>query len=69
MHKKTVSTMFWGANFFDADCAFKNSSSVDKEPLSFAATNWLASANGEVVRRNNFLILKRKALSIRKSVS
>ena len=42
--KKAVATMFENAKFFDADCAFKNSSSVDKDPLSFAATNWLASA-------------------------
>lgn len=42
--KKVVSTMFGDTNFFDRDCNFKNSSYVDKDPLSFAATNWLASA-------------------------
>ena len=42
--KKAVSTMFGDANFFDTDCAFRNSSSVNKDSLSFAATNWLASA-------------------------
>ena len=42
--KKAVSAIFEDTKFFDAGCAFKNSSSVDKEPLSFAATNWLASA-------------------------
>jgi len=39
-----VSNMFWDAKFFNSDCAFKSKSSVDKAPLSFAATNWLASA-------------------------
>ncbi|KAF5431769.1 hypothetical protein C5S36_09850, partial [Candidatus Methanophagaceae archaeon] len=36
--------MFGDTIFFDTDCTFKDSSSVDKEPLSFSATNWLASA-------------------------
>ncbi|MEA2074732.1 MAG: hydantoinase/oxoprolinase family protein [Euryarchaeota archaeon] len=39
-----VSNMFWDAKFFSGDCAFKSKSSVEKNPLSFAATNWLASA-------------------------
>ena len=42
--KRAVSNIFENAKFFDMDCNFKNSSSVDEEPLSFAATNWLASA-------------------------
>ena len=42
--KKVVSTMFENVKFFNTDCAFKNSSSGGEDPLSFAATNWLASA-------------------------
>ena len=42
--KRAVSTMFENAKFFDSYCTFKNNSYVDKDPLSFAATNWLASA-------------------------
>ncbi|HJH25632.1 MAG TPA: hypothetical protein C5S37_02415 [Methanophagales archaeon] len=42
--KSAVSNIFENAKFFDIYCTFKNSSSVDKEPHSFAATNWLASA-------------------------
>jgi len=42
--KKVVSDIFENAMFFDSDCAFKTSLYVDKDPLSFAATNWLASA-------------------------
>ena len=30
--------------FFDKNCTFKAGSAVDKDPLAFAATNWLASA-------------------------
>jgi len=42
--KKVVSTIFEDTKFFDIYCTFKNNSYVDKDPLSFAATNWLASA-------------------------
>jgi hypothetical protein len=39
-----VSDIFENTKFFNSDCGFKSKSSVDKAPLSFAATNWLASA-------------------------
>ncbi|MGB2842647.1 MAG: hydantoinase/oxoprolinase family protein [Halobacteriota archaeon] len=42
--KRAVSNIFWDAKFFDNYCTFKDIPSVDKTPLSFAATNWLASA-------------------------
>ncbi|MEA2032232.1 MAG: hydantoinase/oxoprolinase family protein [Euryarchaeota archaeon] len=42
--KNAVTDMFENAKFFDSYCTFKNNSYVDKDPLSFAATNWLASA-------------------------
>jgi len=42
--KKAVSDTFTDAKFFNRGCAFKNGSDVDKDPLSFASTNWLASA-------------------------
>jgi len=42
--KSAVSDTFKNAKFFDRMCTFKSSSYVDKDPLSFAATNWLASA-------------------------
>ena len=42
--KSAVSDTFKNAKFFDLMCTFKSSSYVDKDPLSFAATNWLASA-------------------------
>ena len=44
--KKALSTVFKFKNikFFDCDCAFRDGSDVDKDPLSFASTNWLASA-------------------------
>ena len=42
--KNAVTDMFGGAKFFDSYCTFKDNSYVDKNPLSFAATNWLASA-------------------------
>jgi len=41
---KAVSDIFETPLFFNNDCAFKSSSSVAKGPFSFAATNWLASA-------------------------
>jgi probable H4MPT-linked C1 transfer pathway protein len=42
--KRAVSNMFEDTKFFDIYCNFKNSSSADKDSLSIAATNWLASA-------------------------
>ena len=42
--KRAVSTMFENAKFFDSYCTFKDSFYVDNDLLSFAATNWLASA-------------------------
>ncbi|RJS68513.1 H4MPT-linked C1 transfer pathway protein [Methanophagales archaeon] len=42
--KSAVSDTFKNAKFFDLMCTFKSGSYVDKDPLSFAATNWLASA-------------------------
>lgn len=42
--RNAVSNIFVDTIFFGTDCAFKNRSAVDKEPLSFTATNWLASA-------------------------
>ncbi len=42
--KKALSSIFKNVKFFDNDCTFRDGSEVDKDPLSFAATNWLASA-------------------------
>jgi probable H4MPT-linked C1 transfer pathway protein len=42
--KEALSTAFKEVKFFNADCAFKDSTEVDKYPLSFASTNWLASS-------------------------
>jgi len=42
--KRAVSTVFENVKFFNTDCNFKDGSEVGKDPLSFAATNWLASA-------------------------
>ena len=42
--KRAVSNIFENMKFFDIYCTFRNNSYVDKNPLSFAATNWLASA-------------------------
>ncbi|HID19995.1 MAG TPA: H4MPT-linked C1 transfer pathway protein [Methanophagales archaeon] len=42
--KDALSTAFREVKFFNADCAFKDSTDVDKYPLSFASTNWLASS-------------------------
>jgi len=42
--KKALSTTFEAVKFFDTDCAFKDGFEVEKDPLSFASTNWLASA-------------------------
>ncbi len=35
---------FEGLKFFGTDCVFRDGSAVERDPLSFAATNWLASA-------------------------
>ncbi len=42
--KKALSTAFETLKFFDSNCGFKDGSEVDKDPLSFASTNWLASS-------------------------
>ena len=42
--KKALSTVFKNVKFFDTNCVFRDVSDVDKDPLSFASTNWLASA-------------------------
>ena len=42
--KKALSSTFDKLNFLDTDCMFRDGSEVDKDPLSFASTNWLASA-------------------------
>lgn len=42
--KNAVFDIFESAKFCDIYCTFRNNSYVDKNPLSFAATNWLASA-------------------------
>ena len=42
--KKAVCKMFNDVKFLDNRCLFKNSSDLDKDPASFASTNWLASA-------------------------
>ena len=42
--KKAVCKTFNDVKFLDNRCLFKNSSDVDRDPLSFASTNWLASA-------------------------
>jgi probable H4MPT-linked C1 transfer pathway protein len=42
--KHALATAFEAPLFFDTHCTFKDGFVVDKDPLSFAATNWLASA-------------------------
>jgi len=42
--KHTLSATFDAPKFFDVNCTFKDGSVVDKDPLAFAATNWLASS-------------------------
>ncbi len=42
--KHAVTTVFEAPKFFDRTCTFRDGSAVDTGPLSFAATNWLASA-------------------------
>jgi len=44
--KEALATAFTfkAPEFFDRNCTFKAGSEVDKDPLSFAATNWLASS-------------------------
>ena len=44
--KEALATTFTfkALQFFDINCTFKAGSEVDKDPLSFAATNWLASS-------------------------
>jgi len=42
--KNALSTIFKEVKFFNSYCTFKDSTAVDKAPLSFASTNWLASS-------------------------
>ncbi len=42
--KKAVCNVFGDVKFLDNHCLFKSSSDVDRDPVSFASTNWLASA-------------------------
>ena len=42
--KHALSATFEAPKFLDVNCTFKESSEVDRAPLSFAATNWLASS-------------------------
>ncbi|MDI6885626.1 MAG: hydantoinase/oxoprolinase family protein [archaeon] len=42
--KDALSITFDAPKFFDRNCGFKDSAAVDKDPFSFASTNWLASA-------------------------
>lgn len=42
--KDVLTSVFEAPFFFDRNCRFNESSAVDRDPLSFAATNWLASA-------------------------
>ncbi|MHC1623196.1 MAG: hydantoinase/oxoprolinase family protein [Candidatus Methanospirareceae archaeon] len=42
--KEALVTTFEAPKFFDRNCTFKDGYEVDKDPLSFAATNWLASS-------------------------
>ena len=42
--KNALSTVFEAPQFFDQNYTFKDGSAVDKDPLSFASTNWLAAA-------------------------
>jgi len=42
--KDALSAVFKEVKFFNSYCTFKDSTEVDKAPLSFASTNWLASS-------------------------
>ncbi len=42
--KKAICRVFGDVKFLDNQCLFKNSSDLDKDPVSFASTNWLASS-------------------------
>jgi probable H4MPT-linked C1 transfer pathway protein len=42
--KEALSAVFKEVKFFNSHCTFKDSTEVDKAPLSFASTNWLASS-------------------------
>lgn len=42
--KRALSATFEAPIFFDINCSFRDGAGVDKDPLAFAATNWLASA-------------------------
>ncbi|HUV80396.1 MAG TPA: hydantoinase/oxoprolinase family protein [Candidatus Bathyarchaeia archaeon] len=42
--KHALSATFEAPKFFDVNCTFKDGSEVDRDPLVFAATNWLASS-------------------------
>jgi probable H4MPT-linked C1 transfer pathway protein len=42
--KEALSAVFKEIKFFNSNCTFKDSTEVDKAPLSFASTNWLASS-------------------------
>jgi len=42
--KEALSAVFKEVKFFNSHCLFKDSTEVDKAPLSFASTNWLASS-------------------------
>ncbi|MBN1761832.1 MAG: H4MPT-linked C1 transfer pathway protein [Methanomicrobia archaeon] len=42
--KHALAATFEAPLFFDKNCTFQEGAAVDKDPLSFAATNWLASA-------------------------
>ena len=42
--KRALATTFESPFFFDINATFKAGSEVDKDPLAFAATNWLASS-------------------------
>ncbi|MCK4733595.1 MAG: hypothetical protein KAT65_14170, partial [Methanophagales archaeon] len=42
--KNALASSFDDPKFLDRNCMFRVGSAVDKDPLAFAATNWLASA-------------------------
>jgi len=42
--KDALAATFEAPKFFDINATFKDGSAVDKSPLAFAATNWLASS-------------------------
>ncbi|RZN37100.1 MAG: hypothetical protein EFT35_06820 [Methanophagales archaeon ANME-1-THS] len=55
--KNALSTTFKAPHFFDRNCMFKESSEVDKDPLSFASTNWLASATFVAVQNKDAIFV------------